>query len=216
MTLLKSHKQQTRLEEIGNATTHGLGALLSLIALITLIITSSHQGGINRIFSSILFGFSLLFMYTASTIYHAVSCEKKKKFFKIIDHASIYCLIAGSYTPFMLVTLDNMVGYSFCFIIWGIALTGVVFKIFFVYHIPRLSVILYLAMGWLAVFIINPIYQQLPHAGVAWLVAGGLSYTLGVVFYAWKRLYFSHTLWHLFVIGGSACHFVAIYLYVLK
>lgn len=215
MTIFKSHRTQTFIEEIGNATTHGLGAILSLVALIVLTVTSIHQGGANRIFSSILFGASLLFMYTASTIYHSVQCEKKKTFFKIVDHASIYLLIAGSYTPFMLVTLDDFVGISFFCLIWGIALTGVIFKIFFVYHVPRLSLVLYLMMGWLAVFIIKPIYQHLPWEGLAWLVAGGLSYTLGVVFYVWKRLYFSHTLWHLFVLGGSACHFFAIYFYVL-
>jgi hemolysin III len=216
VALLKSHKTQTLLEEIGNATTHGLGALLSVIALIALIATSIHQGGGNRIFSSILFGSSLLFMYTASTIYHSVTNQKKKTFFKIIDHASIYLLIAGSYTPFMLVTLNDFLGISFFCLIWGIALTGVVFKIFFVHHVPKLSVTLYLLMGWLAVFLIKPIYQHLPGAGLAWLIAGGLSYTLGVVFYIWKRLYFSHTLWHLFVLAGSSCHFFAVYLYVLK
>ncbi len=215
MPLIKPHKHQTLIEEIGNATTHGIGALLSIAALVMMLITASHHPGAHKVFASLLFGSSLVLTYTASTLYHSFSFHPLKRLFKIIDHASIYLLIAGSYTPFMLVSINTTISLEFFYFIWGLALLGVIYKVFFIHASSKISVAIYLIMGWLSLLLSKAIYQHLPLAGVYWLIAGGLSYTGGVIFYVWKRLYFSHTLWHLFVIAGSACHVICVYNYVL-
>ena len=154
-------------------------------------------------------------MYASSTVYHSLSNPKAKHLFRIVDHASIYLLIAGSYTPFVLVTLKGSLGWTMFTIIWSLAFAGVLFKLFFVHKFELLSTIIYLLMGWMALIVIKPLYQLLPSGGLAYIVEGGLCYTVGVIFFIWERLKFSHVLWHLFVLAGSSCHFLAVLLYVV-
>lgn len=215
MSWIKSDKLQTRAEEIGNATTHGMGAVLSVLAIVLLIAYASEQNDSLKLISGAVFGSTLFLMYMSSTLYHSMRDPKLKHVFRIIDHASIYLLIAGSYTPFMLVTLKGPSGWAIFTVIWSLALSGIIFKMFFVHKFNRLSTIIYLMMGWMAVIVIKPIYQLLPAGGLACIVAGGLCYTVGVIFYVWERLKFSHVLWHLFVLAGSIFHFFAVFFYVV-
>jgi len=215
MSWIKPNKLQTKAEEIGNATTHAMGAILSLVGITLLVIFASDQEDVMKLISSIVFGCTLFLMYMSSTIYHSLSDPKLKHIFRIVDHASIYLLIAGSYTPFMLVTLRGPWGWTLFTIIWCLAFAGVVFKMFFVHRFELLSTLIYLLMGWMAVVAIKPIYHSLSPAGIECVVAGGLCYTVGVIFYVWERLKFSHVLWHLFVLAGSIFHFFAVFLYVV-
>ena len=215
MPWIKPDKLQTKTEEIGNATTHAMGALLSLAAMILLIVFAANQNDGLKLASSIVFGCTLLLMYLSSTLYHSLSNPRLKHIFRIVDHASIYLLIAGSYTPFMLVTLKGPWGWTLFTIIWSLAFMGVVFKIFFVHRFELLSTLIYILMGWMALVAIKPIYLHLPTSGIECLVAGGLCYTIGVIFYAWERLKFSHVLWHLFVLAGSIFHFFSVLFYVV-
>ncbi|KTD42489.1 PAQR family membrane homeostasis protein TrhA [Legionella quateirensis] len=215
MPWIKPDKLQTRGEEIGNATTHAMGALLSLAAITLLIVFSATQNDGFKLLSGIVFGCTLILMYVSSTIYHSITNPRLKHFFRIVDHASIYLLIAGSYTPFMLVTLRGPWGWTMFTIIWSLAVAGVIFKLFFVHRFELLSTLLYLLMGWMSLVVIKPIYQLLPSGGLACIVAGGLCYTVGVIFYAWERLKYSHVLWHLFVLAGSIFHFFAVLCYVV-
>ena len=212
---IKPHKNQTSIEEIINSATHALGALLGLAALVLLVVLSAKQGSALKVVSSAIFGTSLILMYSASAIYHAVKKPKWKHFYKILDHSSIYLLIAGSYTPIVLVLLPGGWGWSLFGVIWGFALVGLVFKLFATGKFEVISTVAYVCMGWLAIIAIKPLYDALPAAGLFWLFAGGLSYTLGVVFYAWDQLRFGHAVWHLFVLGGSICHFFLILWYVV-
>lgn len=215
MAWIKLDTSQTRTEEIGNALTHGIGALLSIVAIILLALFASHQNDNVKLVSGIIFGSTLLLMYASSTVYHSLSNPKAKHLFRIVDHASIYLLIAGSYTPFVLVTLKGSLGWTMFTIIWSLAFAGVLFKLFFVHKFELLSTIIYLLMGWMALIVIKPLYQLLPLGGLAYIVEGGLCYTVGVIFFIWERLKFSHVLWHLFVLAGSSCHFLAVLLYVV-
>lgn len=215
MTWIKLDTSQTRAEEIGNALTHAVGALLSIVAIILLTSFAPHQNDTVKLVSGIVFGCTLLLMYVSSTVYHSMNCPKVKHLFRILDHASIYLLIAGSYTPFVLVTLKGSLGWTMFTIIWSLAFAGVLFKLFFVHKFELLSTIIYLLMGWMALIVVKPLYQLLPLAGLAYIVAGGLCYSVGVIFFIWERLKFSHVLWHLFVLAGSTCHFLAVLLYVV-
>ena len=156
-----------------------------------------------------------MLLYTASTLYHAARSPRAKKIFKTLDHSCIYLLIAGTYTPFTLVTLRGSWGWTLFGTVWGLSLFGIIFKIFFVYRFKILSTIVYLIMGWLAIVAIRPLASALSTGGLLWVVAGGFFYTFGVVFYLGQKIPFHHSIWHMFVLGGSACHFVAIMLYVL-
>jgi hemolysin III len=215
MAWIKADKLQTKAEEIGNATTHGMGAILSVVAITLLIVSASGQNDQLKLISGIVFGCTLLLMYVSSTIYHSMTDPKIKHLFRILDHSSIYLLIAGSYTPFMLVTLKGPWGWTLFTVIWSLAFAGVLFKLFFVHKFELLSTIIYLAMGWMALIVIKPICQLLPLGGLLCVIAGGLCYTVGVIFYVWERLKFSHVLWHLFVLAGSIFHFFAVLLYVV-
>ncbi|CAM2759439.1 PAQR family membrane homeostasis protein TrhA [Legionella worsleiensis] len=215
MPWIKPDTLQTRSEEIGNATTHALGALLSLAAITLLVIFSASQSDGFKLASGIVFGCTLFLMYLSSTVYHSLTNPRLKHYFRIADHASIYLLIAGSYTPFMLVTLRDSWGWTMFVIIWSLALAGVIFKLFLVHKFELLSTVIYLMMGWMSLIVIKPIYQLLPAGGLACIVAGGLCYTVGVIFYAWERLKYSHVLWHLFVLAGSIFHFFAVLCYVV-
>jgi hemolysin III len=198
-------------EELLNSLTHGLGFLLSVAGLLTLVLLAYENGDAWHITSLAVYGASLTILYGASTLYHSVKPGKAKHYLRIFDHAAIFVLIAGSYTPFALITLREHGGIPLFFILWGITLVGVVFKVFFVGRFNLLSTILYLLMGWMAVFVYEPLINNLPFHGLLLLVGGGLSYSLGVIFFLWDRLPFNHGIWHLFVMGGSIMHFLAIY-----
>jgi len=173
------------------------------------------HGTTSHVVSCTIFGVTLIFLYSASTLYHSIQKPKAKSILKIIDHSCIYLLIAGTYTPFLLVTLRGALGWIMFGVIWSMAIIGVLFKIFFVHRFKIISTAAYLLMGWIIVFLIKPLIASLPAGGIILLIAGGLAYSLGVIFYAWKKLPFNHAIWHLFVLAGSICHFCAIIFYVL-
>ena len=198
----------TPIEELASSLTHALGVVLSLGALAWML--SLAHDDFFRVVSASLFGGTLTLLYASSTLYHAITDPKWKAFFQVLDHACIYLLIAGSYTPLTLVALRGPWGWSLFGIVWFCALAGVLLKAFVANKKDHwLSTALYIAMGWLVVIAFGPVIRALPTAGLAWLIAGGVSYTLGVVFFAWKRLPFNHAIWHLFVLGGSICHVLA-------
>lgn len=198
-------------EELWNSLTHGLGFLLSIAGLVTLILLAYENGDAWHITSLSVYGASLTLLYGASTLYHSVKPGKAKHYLRIFDHSAIYVLIAGSYTPFALINLRDHGGIPLFFVLWGITVVGIAFKFFFVGRFNLLSTILYLLMGWMAVFVYEPMIQNLPLNGLLLLVGGGLSYSLGVIFFLWEKLPFSHSIWHVFVMGGSFLHFLAIY-----
>lgn len=203
------------LEEIFNSITHGTGALMSLAGLVLLIVFASLYGEARHIVSCTIFGVSLVLLYTASTLYHSFRKPRVKFVFKIIDHSCIYILIAGTYTPFMLVAVRGVLGWTIFGIVWGMTVLGILFKTFFIHRFKILSTLAYIAMGWIAIFAIKPIFQSLSAGAIFWLIAGGLAYTVGTIFYAWKKLPFNHAIWHFFVLAGSICHFVSVLFYVI-
>ncbi len=206
---------QTYAEEVASAITHGLGAMLSIAALVVMVVYSARYGDAWKVVSASIFGASMIFLYSASTLYHATK-DRVKDICQKIDHSAIYVLIAGTYTPFTLVSMRGAWGWSIFGVIWGLALAGVMFQVFFYREKYRsFSAILYLLMGWIVIIAIKPMINGIPFGGLMWLFGGGLFYSVGVVFYISKKLPFSHGIWHLFVLGGSVCHFFSIYLYVL-
>jgi hemolysin III len=202
--------------EMANSATHGLGAILSVVALVLLVVSGSLAGGARKIVGGAVFGGSLVLLYTMSTLYHGLIHPRAKAVFQIQDHSAIYLLIAGTYTPFCLVTLRGGWGWSLFGVIWGLAALGVTFKAVFGDRFEVLSTAVYLGMGWLIVIAARPLYRAIPGGGLAWLAAGGAFYSLGVGFFAWRRLRFHHAIWHLFVLGGSLCHVVSVLGYVLN
>ena len=201
-------------EEIANSITHGLGALLSVAGLTLLVTFAAQQQDIWRVVSFSIYGVSMIFLFTASTLYHSFQSPTVKQVFKTIDHCSIFLLIAGTYTPFLLVSMRGTTGWILFGIIWGLAVLGIVLKIILGPRYKKLSVATYLIMGWLVVLASKELTANLSIEGLYWLIGGGLFYTLGVVFYLWNKLPFNHAIWHLFVLGGSMCHFFAILFYV--
>jgi len=212
---LKNIENYTLDEEIANAITHGVGALMAIAGLVLLIVFSSIYGNPWYIISLTIYGGSLVILYTMSTIYHALPNGKVKNVFEILDHSSIYLLIAGTYTPFELITLRDSVGWILFGITWGIAVVGILFKIFFVKRFVILSTVVYIIMGWMIVFAIKPLLERLPIGGIVFLLLGGILYTVGTIFYIRRKMKYHHAIWHLFVLGGSAMHFFAILFYVL-
>jgi hemolysin III len=220
---LKSHHrfresmtpQRIEIEELVNSLTHGTGALLSAAGLGVLVFLAYKHGSMLHIVSCSIYGATLVLLYTASTLYHSVRSPRLKHVFKIVDHSCIYLLIAGTYTPFTLVTLQGNWGWTLFGLIWTLAGAGIVFQILFVYRFKILATAAYVLMGWVAVIAIKPLLDALPAGGFAWLLAGGLAYTGGALLYLWKSLPYNHAIWHLFVLGGSACHYVAVLLYVV-
>ncbi len=211
----KNSSGYTVAEEIANALTHGVGVGLAIAALAILVTFSGMYGDVWRVVSFSVYGATLILLYLASTLYHSFSSPRLKRIFKGLDHAAIFLLIAGTYTPFTLVTLRGGWGWTLFGLIWAFALSGITFETIFLGRYMKLVVGFYIAMGWLVVTAIKPLIDALPTEGLVWLSAGGLSYTGGVVFYAWKSLPFGHAVWHLFVLGGSICHFFAILFHVL-
>ncbi|OYX24445.1 MAG: hemolysin III family protein [Flavobacteriales bacterium 32-35-8] len=207
-------RMQSDLEERLNAISHGVGALLGICALILLMVYDSNKTDYS-LFSVIVYGLSIIILFSASALYHSVKNEKNRHLFRIIDHISIYFLIAGTYTPVLLITLEQSSGWALFYTVWGIALFGVVLKLFFTGRFEVFSTLLYLVMGWLIVFDFTNLSETIGSKGILWLFAGGLSYTIGIVFYAIKMIPFNHVIWHLFVLAGAVCHFFMIYLYVI-
>ncbi|MFC2082554.1 hemolysin III family protein [Candidatus Bipolaricaulota bacterium] len=205
-------------EEIANSVTHGVGALLSLAGMALLIVRAATYGTAIHIVSFSIYGMSLFLLHLSSTLYHALHAPyapRAKKVFWIFDHAAIYLLIAGSYTPFLLISLWGAWGLTLMIAIWTLAILGIVFKSLFIGRLRKSSTALYVVMGWLIVVAARELWLNVPHRALIYLAAGGLCYTGGVVFYCWKRLPYGHMIWHLFVLGGSACHYFAILLYLL-
>ncbi|MDN3493167.1 PAQR family membrane homeostasis protein TrhA [Winogradskyella bathintestinalis] len=205
---------QTRLEEQLNTWTHGFGALLGIIALI-LLITNVDDSKPWHLFSVIIYGASIVILFMASSIYHAVEGETYKHNFRIVDHISIYFLIAGTYTPVLLICLTDSLGWPLFWTVWGIASFGVILKLFFTGRFEIASTLLYLVMGWLIVLDLSNVSEALGSGGMLWLSAGGLFYTVGIIFYIIERIPYNHVIWHLFVLGGAISHFFMIYYYVL-
>lgn len=205
----------TRAEEVANALTHGLGLLGSIVALPVLVVTALAKGDALLVVGVSVFGATMVALYAASTIYHALPPSRAKQLFRVVDHVAIYLLIAGSYTPFTFGVLRGAWGWTLSGIVWSLAIVGILLKTTVGFRFPRASTVLYLSMGWLAVVAARPLAAALPGAGLAWMVAGGLCYTGGVVFYARDYRPWHHTVWHLFVLGGSACHFVAVWRYAV-
>lgn len=206
-------KLQSPFEEKLNAITHALGAVLGIVALVLLIIFDSHKTPWSR-FSVIVYGLSIIILFTASTFYHAVKDENKKHYFRIVDHISIYLLIAGTYTPVLLITLNHSLGWPLFWVVWGIAAFGVVLKLFFTGRFEVFSTLLYLVMGWLIFFDFSNLSNAIGN-GILWLFAGGMAYTLGIVFYVVHRIPYNHVIWHVFVLAGAICHFFMIFLYII-
>ncbi|QRM90546.1 hemolysin III family protein [Lacinutrix sp. WUR7] len=205
---------QTLFEEKLNAFSHLIGAFLGIAALVLLIIKDAHKSDWS-LFSVIVYGISIIVLFTASALYHYVQDEKKKHYFRILDHISIYMLIAGTYTPILLITLQNSLGWTLFYTVWGIAAFGVILKIFFTGRFEAFSIILYLAMGWLVVFDFSHLSEVLGSNGILLLFAGGLAYTGGIIFYAINKIPYNHVIWHMFVLAGAIFHFFMVYFYVI-
>ncbi len=201
-------------EEITHSVTHGVGAALSLVGLILLVVRAAQRGDAVQVVSFSIYGVTLVLLYLASTLYHAFRRPRLKRLFKIFDHAAIYLLIAGTYTPFLLVGLRGAWGWTLLVIIWGLALLGVSFKALFIERFQIPSVILYILMGWLSVVFLKDLAANIPLGGLIWLAAGGVLYTVGVIFYALQKIPYMHVVWHFFVLGGSLCHYLAVLLYL--
>ena len=200
-------------EEIWNAITHGIGLVLSIPALVMLIIFAVNRGTVEHVVSFSIFGTTMFLLYLMSTLLHSMP-EKYKKVFSILDHSAIYLLIAGTYTPFLLVSLNGALGWTLFGIVWGLAVCGILFKCFFIHRFEFVSLIFYVLMGWLIIIAIKPLYAEISLSGMILLVTGGIFYTVGAVFYAWRKLPFNHAIWHLFVIAGSAFMYFCVLFYV--
>ena len=196
--------------EIANSITHGIGAILSVPGLIILVLFATWYGGMWEIISFSIYGTTLLLLYLASTLYHSFQRPRLKHILRIIDHSSIYLLIAGTYTPFLLVAIRGTLGWTMLVLVWGLAVLGIAFKALFIHRFQVLSTLAYVGMGWLCVIAWNEMVTNLPPQSLTLLAAGGASYTIGVIFYAWHKMPYNHAVWHLFVLGGSACHYFAI------
>ncbi len=205
---------QSRREENFNAATHALGALLGIAGFILLIIFESKKTDWS-LFSVIVYGLSIIILFTASTLYHSVKSEKRKHYFRIVDHISIYLLIAGTYTPILLITLADSLGWTLFWVVWGIALFGVFLKLFYTGKFEIFSTLLYLIMGWLIVFDFSNLIASMPTNGIIFLIIAGLSYTVGIIFYAVQRIPYNHVIWHLFVLAGAIFHYFMIFFYVI-
>ena len=202
-------------EEIANSITHGVGAVFGVAAFVVLATLAARTGDPWRFVSLTIYGSTLTFMYLSSTLYHSFKNPGAKRILRYFDHSAIYLLIAGTYTPFTLVSLRGGWGWALFGLIWGFAVLGLILTVSGFGRSRILASLIYIGMGWLVVIAAKPLLAAIPSGGIAWLVAGGLFYTFGVIFYIWKKLPFNHAIWHLFVLAGSVCHFFAILFYVL-
>ena len=202
-------------EEIANSITHGIGAVLSIAGLTLLVVLASIYGDVWRIVSVSIYGSCLVILYLCSTLYHSIQIPRVKKVLRLFDHAAIYLLIAGSYTPFALVTMRGPLGWTIFGIVWGLAVLGILFKVWFIGRFEVLATIGYVLMSWICVIALKQMFALLGAGGMTWLFLGGAAYMIGVIFYAWQKLPYNHAIWHLFVLSGSVCHFFAILFHVL-
>jgi hemolysin III len=217
MTMIKN-QTSTRVyslgEEIFHSISHGIGAAFSIVGLTLLVVLAVLYGNTYQVVSFSIYGATLIILYLASTLYHSFQHPDVKQVFKRIDHASIYLLIAGTYTPFLLVAIRGTWGWALFVIIWSLALIGISFKTLFIHRFKKISVLTYILMGWLCVVAVNQMIANIPAGGLIWLAAGGVIYTVGVIFYALKQVPYTHAVWHVFVLAGSTCHFFAVLLYL--
>lgn len=204
----------TKKEEIANAITHGIGVVFSIAALVLLVVFSAKYKDGWYIVSYSIYGSTLIILYLCSTLYHSFTNQKVKKIFRKFDHSSIFLLIAGTYTPFTLTILRGKLGWSILGIIWGITILGIVLKVVCFDKVEKVSTLLYIAMGWVIVIALKSIASSLPIKGIILLIVGGLIYTIGCIFYARDKMPYNHAIWHMFVLGGSVCHFFSILLYL--
>jgi hemolysin III len=200
-------------EEIANSVTHGVALAASVAALPILVVVSVARRDPWQVAGGAIFGVTLILLYTASTLYHALPSSRAKRVFRVLDHSAIYLLIAGTYTPFAFGALRGVWGWTLFGAVWTLAVLGITAKATLGFRFPRLSTVIYLLMGWLAAIAFRPLSTQVGADGMTWLLAGGLCYTAGVVFFAWERLRYGHMVWHLFVAAGSVCHFFAVLWY---
>lgn len=197
-------------EEIASSITHGIGAGLSVAGLTILVVLAAIYGDVWRVVSFSIFGSTLVILYLSSTLYHSFQNPRIKRVLRVLDHAAIYLLIAGSYTPFLLVSMRGIWGWTLFGVVWGMALLGMTFKVFFIGRFEVLATAGYVLMGWLSVLAFKEMLTKVPPGGITFLIVGGVVYTAGVIFYAWEKLPYNHAIWHLFVLGGSICHFFAV------
>ena len=202
-------------EEIAHSVTHGIGFLFALAATAVMVTVAAWRGDAWHVTSCAIYGATLTLLFAASTLYHALTSPRAKRVLKIMDHSAIYLLIAGTYTPFLLVSLRGPWGWSLFGVIWGLAVAGVGFKIFFAGRFKLLSTLIYIGMGWIVVIAIHPLWHALSLAGLFWLALGGVFYTGGTVFYLIRRIPYHHAIWHGFVMAGSVCHFVGVIFHVI-
>lgn len=203
------------IQETWNTVTHGIGLVLSVGGLAALVTLASLNGSALHIISCAVYGASLVGLYAASTFYHAARNPRWKSAFRVLDHCAIYVLIAGTYTPFTLLVIQGGWGWALFGLVWGMALLGLLGKIFLAHRFPAASLVTYLVMGWLAVIAIKPVLDTTPTGALVWLLVGGLAYTGGTIFYSAKTLPYGHVVWHLFVLAGSLCHYLAVFLFVV-
>ncbi len=215
MGRIKKPKYYPPKEERLNIISHGVGFILSIFALILLVIKASSLGEMEYLISVSIFGASMVLLYAASTFYHSAKATRLRIRLNIIDHAAIYILIAGTYTPIALVTLEGTTGITILWIVWLLALAGVILKLFFTGKYNLISTIMYVAMGWLIIFAINPLMQNLSTEGLWWLFGGGISYTIGAILFMQKKLPYNHAIFHIFVLLGTFAHFISIYFYLI-
>lgn len=210
-------KIETRdvVEELANGITHGIGLALSVVGLIALVALAIARGDAWHIAGCTTFGVTLVLLYAASTMYHTLHAPRLKRILKVFDHTAIFLLIAGTYTPFTLVNLRGFWGWVLFALVWSLGIFGIVWKMFNAERFPIVSTLLYIAMGWIVLIAVKPLLAAVPLSGIAWLLAGGLFYMVGVLFYAVKRVPYNHAIWHVFVMGGSICHYFAVMFYVL-
>ena len=202
-------------EEIAHSVTHGVGFLLALAATAVMVTVAAWRGDAWHVTSCAIYGTTLLLLFAASTLYHALTSVRAKRVLKIVDHSAIYLLIAGTYTPFLLVPLRGPWGWSLFGVIWGLALAGVGFKLFFAGRFKLLSTGIYIGMGWIVLIAIQPLWHALSRGGLFWLALGGVFYTAGTLFYLMRRIPYHHAIWHGFVLAGSVCHFISVMFHVI-
>lgn len=216
MAIVHSEPKYPVAEEAANVITHGLGAILSVAALTLMVVFASLNAGALEVVASAIFGVTLVLLYLASAVYHAFSWSRHSKLLELFDHCGIYLLIAGTYTPYALLGLSTAWGWSIFGVAWGMAIIGIAFKL---YAGPDrfigISTLSYLVMGWVGAIAAWPMIQTAPEGALWFVLAGGISYSVGVIFYIWRRLPFSHAIWHLFVLGGSALHFLGVFFYLI-
>jgi len=205
----------SRYEELANSITHGIGLLLATAGMVVLVVLASLRGTARHIVTCSIYGSTLVFMYAASTIYHSVRGPRVKHVLRIIDHSAIYLLIAGTYTPFTLVQLGGGWGWTLFGLVWGLTVVGIAWKAIFIRRFAIVGVVIYILMGWMVVIAAKPLLERVPPGAIAWLFAGGIAYTGGIIFFASKRIPHHHAIWHVFVLIGSVCHYIAVLLYVV-